>query len=169
MSKAFTREDDTGDEPVLPRPVSLLPPGAKNYLTARGAETLRGELAHLLATERPPLVARMHDPDAKRELQALDRRIQYLQDSLRTAEVTKAPPPPHDVVRFGATVTVRERSGNPATYRIVGVDETDFHADNISWLSPLARALLNARLGERVAFKAPRGLTELEIAGITYE
>ena len=169
MSKAFTREDDTGEEPVLPPPVSVLPPGAKNYLTAHGAGVLRAELARLLETERPPLVARMDDPDAKRELQVLDRRIQYLQQSLRTAEVAMPPPPPHEVVRFGATVTVRERSGSLATYRIVGVDETDFGADNISWLSPLARALLNARFGERVVFKAPRGLTELEIAGITYE
>ncbi len=168
MSKAFTKEDDLGDLPVLPPPASLLPPGARNYLTASGAAQLQAELQHRLEVERPPLVGRPEDGDAKRELQVLDQRIQYLQESLRTAEVVTPPPPPHEVVRFGATVTVRERDGSLATYRIVGVDETDFDRGWISWLSPLARALLNAHRGERVAFKAPRGLSELEITAIAY-
>ncbi|MBP6506651.1 MAG: GreA/GreB family elongation factor [Opitutaceae bacterium] len=169
MSKAFTKEDDTGDEPVLPRPVSLLPPGAKNYLTAGGAQQLRSELTRLMEDVRPPLLARPDDKEAKRELQILDQRLLYLQESLRTAEIIPPAPPPHQVVRFGATVTVREPGGAQSVYRIVGVDETDFERGWVSWLSPLARALLNAQLGQRVSFKTPRGLSELEIIGIGYE
>jgi len=169
MSKAFTKEDDVGDAPILPRPVSLLPPGAKNYLTAGGAAQLRTELTRLLEVERPPLVARPDDTDAKRELQALDQRIQYLQASLRTAEIVTPPAPPHDIVRFGATVTVRDRAGAESLYRIVGVDETDFDRGWVSWLSPIARALLNAPLSGHVSFKTPRGISDLEITAIRYE
>lgn len=169
MSKAFTHDDDAGDEPVLPQPVSLLPPGARNFVTARGMEQLSGELARLLQTVRPPLAGRPDDPDAKRELQALDHRIFYLQASQRNAEVVSPPPPPHDTVLFGATVTVREGNGTDSVYRIVGVDEADFDRGWVSWLSPIARALINSRVGQRVSFKTPRGISELEIKGVAYE
>ncbi len=169
MSKAFTKEDDQDGAPVLPPPVSLLPPGAKNYLTREGAAQLRAELKRRLELERPPLAIRSDDRDAKHELAALDQRIQYLQASLRTAEIVEPPPPPHDVVRFGATVSVRDAHGEDQRYRIVGVDETDSARGRISWLSPLGRALLNSRSGELLRFKTPRGFTELTIIGITYE
>lgn len=169
MSKAFTREDDLDDASPPPRPVAILPPGARNYLTAAGALRLQADLTQLLETERPPLLARPEDTDAKRALQALDRRIQHLQASLRSAEVVTPPAPPHEIVRFGATVTVRDQAGESATYRIVGVDETDFDRGWVSWLSPIARALLNARLGQRVSFPTPRGRTELEIIAIAYD
>ena len=169
MSKAFTKEDDADDTPLVPHPVSLLPPGAKNYLTDQGARRLRNELERLLNLERPPLVARSDDRESKRELQAIDQRIQYLQESLRTAEIVAAPPLPHDVVRFGASVTVRDRAGEESHYRIVGVDETESDRCWVSWRSPLARALLNASLGQKVVFKTPKGLSELEILHIAYE
>jgi transcription elongation factor GreB len=169
MSKAFTKEDDADDTPLLPLPVALLPPGAKNYLTDHGARRLRDELERLLTLERPPLVARSEDRESKRELQVIDQRIQYLQESLRTAEVVASPPLPHDVVRFGASVTVRDRAGEESRYRIVGVDETESDRGWVSWRSPLARALLNARLGQKVVFKTPKGLSELEILHIAYE
>lgn len=169
MSKAFTKEDDQDSTPVLPLPVSLLPPGAKNYLTAEGADQLRAELRRRLEVERPPLAALSNDRDAKHELAVLDQRIQYLQASIRTAEIVDPPPPPHDVVRFGATVLVRDQQGEDQHYQIVGVYETDFERGRISWLSPLGRALLNSRSGELVRFKTPRGFTELTITGITYE
>jgi transcription elongation factor GreB len=169
MSRAFVRESDVPQLPDLPPQVSPLPPGAKNYLTAIGAERLRAELDRLLATERPRLAsAPTDDIDAKRELQILDQRIRYLQESLRTAEVSATQPGPTDVVRFGTTVTVREK-GTETRYRIVGVDETDLDRNWVSWLSPIARALLNARVGNRIQFKAPRGAGELEIVGIEYE
>ncbi len=171
MSRAFVRESDVPQLPELPPLVSPLPPGARNYFTAGGARRLREELTRLLDTERPRLAkAPADDLDAKHELQVLDQRIRYVQESLRTAEVV--PPPPAEapgVVHFGATVTVREPDGAESRYRIVGVDETDLDRNWVSWLSPLARALLNAKLGGRVVLQAPRGARELVIAEIEYE
>lgn len=169
MSRAFVRESDVSQLPDLPPQVSPLPPGARNYLTRAGAQRLRDELTRRLGTERPRLAAAPADDlDAKRELQVLDQRIRYLQESLRTAEIVHPGEGAPDVVRFGATVTVREPNGAETRYRIVGVDETDLEHNAVSWLSPLARALLNRRLGERVVFHAPRGTRELAIAAIDY-
>jgi transcription elongation factor GreB len=170
MSRAFVRESDVPQLPDLPPLASPLPPGARNYLTAGGAQRLRDELARLHDTQRPRLAqAPAEDIEAKHELQLLDQRIRYLQESLRTAEVTILPPGPTDVVRFGATVTVREANGAELRYRIVGVDETDLDRNWVSWLSPIARALINARVGDRVPFKAPRGIRELEVVQVEYE
>ena len=173
MSKAFTREsDDVPELPVRPLRASPLPPGAKNYLTPGGAVRLRAELDELLQRE-PPRVAHDSegeaDPAARRRLQAIDARTAELQRTLHTAVVVPAPAPPYDEVRFGATVLVRECNGEEARYRIVGVDETDVDRGWVSWLSPIARALLNARLGQRVRFRFPSGETELEIVEIRYE
>ena len=169
MSKAFTREsDDLPDQPDLPRQSSSLPPGAKNYLTPDGARRLREELDRL-QEERPEVAASMDGGDTKRQLQVLDQRILQLQVSLQSAVVVSPPSSPEDCVRFGATVTVRERNGSESRYRIVGVDETDLDRGWVSWLSPIAKALLNARLGQRVRFKFPSGDTEFEIVGINYE
>ena len=170
MSRAFVRESDVPQLPELPPQLSPLPPGAKNYLTAAGAEGLRAELARLRDAERPRLAsAAPDDIDAKRELQVLDQRLRYLQESLRTAELVATVPGPTDTVRFGTTVTVREQNATETRYRIVGVDETDLDRNWVSWLSPIARALNNARVGERVKFKAPRGMRELEIVAIAYD
>lgn len=169
MSRAFVRESDVPQLPDLPPQVSPLPPGAKNYLTAAGAQRLQAELTRRLEVERPKLAAAPADDiDAKQELQTLDQRIRYLQQSLRTAEVVSPGDGPQDVVRFGASVTVREKGGAETVYRIVGVDETDLARNWVSWFSPIARTLMNTRAGERVTFKAPRGTRELEIVGIRY-
>ena len=168
MSKAFTREsDDAPDRPVAPRRSSL-PPGAKNYLTPDGARRFREELERLTQVERPGLAGASGDAEAKRQLQRLDQRILDLQQSLQSAVVVAPPPASEDRVRFGATVTVRER-GAEARYRIVGVDEADLDRGWVSWLSPIAKALLNARPGQRVKFKFPSGEEELEIVRIAYE
>jgi len=169
MSKAFTREDDTPEPVVLPRPVSLLPPGAKNYLTPGGAQQLRAELTQLVDQELPAIRSMAVSDDTREQLARVEQRIAHVQESLASAEVVSPPLPPHDVVRFGATVTVRENRKAEAIYRIVGVDETDFDRNWVSWLSPIARALVNARLGQRVPFKFPSGATELEIVRIAYE
>ena len=170
MSRAFVRESDVSQLPELPPLASPLPPGAKNYLTPAGALRLRDELERRLNQERPPLAAApADDTDAKRELQILDQRIRSLQESLRTAEIAETASGPTDVVRFGTTVTVREKNGTETRYRIVGVDETDLERDHVSWLSPIARALMNARVGERIQFKAPRGVRQLEVRAIEYE
>ena len=170
MSKAFTREDDDAPErPALRRTVPALPPGAKNYLTPGGERRLRAELERLVHTERPRLAALPEDSTAQSDLRALAQRISHLEQSLRTAVVVPPPAGSEDRVRFGATVTVRDRSGGETRYRIVGVDEVDVDRDWVSWLSPVAKALLNSKPGQRVRFKVPTGEEELEIMAIAYE
>lgn len=168
MSKAFTREDDIAAEPILRPQFSSLPPGVKNYLTRDGARQLQEELNRLTEIERP-FIASLPEDEAETQLPILNQRIVYLGQSLQSAEIVSPPDPPHDVVRFGATVTVRSRVGEESKYRIVGVDETDLARDWVSWRSPIAGALLNARLGGRVKFKFPAGEEVLEIVDIKYE
>ena len=169
MSKAFTREsDDLPEQPIALRPPPSLPPGVKNYLTPDGAARLRAELEQLVERERPEAAALSDADEARRNLQRIDQRIHHLQQSLTSAEIVQPPSGSVDQVRFGATVTVRERSGDKVQYRIVGVDETDFDRGWVSWRSPIAKALLNARTGDRVRLKLPAGDEELEILAIAY-
>lgn len=166
MSKAFTRDENEGPEDLgLPERETLLPDGARNYLTAEGAERLRAELARLVGDERPPLLAALPDPDAKRQLAKLHERLSLIEQSLERAEIVDAPTD-RDRVGFGSKVTVRESSGEEVEYRIVGVDETDFENGLISWTSPLAKALLQRRAGETVTLDTPGGVETLEILQI---
>jgi transcription elongation factor GreB len=166
MSKAFTRESD--DEREDPPPVrSSLPDGVKNLITPGGAARLREELYRLINIERPSL-AGDDDPDARRRLRTLDAMIRQLDASLQSAVIVPPPEPGDNRVRFGATVTVHGRDGED-TYRIVGVDEADAARGWVSWLSPIARALLDAPIGGRVRFRFPSGEDELEIVAICYE
>jgi transcription elongation factor GreB len=170
MSKAFTREsDDAPDLPLPSRPAALLPPGAKNYLTPGGALRLRAELEQLVTHERPRVASLTDDSDAKRQLQLINQRITQLQYALQTAAITGPPSVSDEVVHFGATVTVCDQRGEESRYRIVGVDEIDLDRDWVSWLSPLARSLLNARVGDRVRLKLPAGEEELEVLSVSYE
>jgi transcription elongation factor GreB len=157
------------EEAVVPRPVSLLPSGVRNRMTARGARRLRAELLQLVERERASIASRpQDDPETKRLHQTLQRRIGYLQESLRTAEVQPRPVDEHRV-SFGATVTVRDSQQNLSTYSLVGVDETDPDRNWVSWLSPIAKTLWQARLGQRVSFEYPSGRTELEVVQIVYD
>ena len=166
MSKAFTREsDDLPEIPIRPLQSSALPPGSSNYLTRGGADRLRVELEDL-RKKRAELPT---NPQSSGELHALDQRIAYLQQSLQSAVVVEPPPLPWNVVRFGATVTLRELDGTHSTYRLVGVDETDLDRDWVSWCSPISRALLNRTIGERVRLRVPSGEREIEIDAIDYE
>jgi transcription elongation factor GreB len=166
MSKAFTRESDLPDPPLVAPMPSLLPPGVKNYITPGGIERLREEVARLTA-ERAQFAAQ---PEANRsQLQALDQRLAALNQSLQSAVVVEVPAAPDGTVRFGATVSVRDRGGTESQYRIVGVDEVDLDRDWVSWRSPIAAALLNKKVGERVRVRLPMGEEELEILSITYE
>jgi transcription elongation factor GreB len=170
MSKAFTRDENEGPEiPDVPPTASVLSPGSKNYITAQGAQKLRDELQKLVEVTRPELVDARDDPDAKRQLARLDQRIRQLEESLQAAEIVDPKAGPADVVRFGARVTVRESSGEETTYRIVGVDETDADNNWVSWMSPIAKALLNGKRGQRIRFKFPSGEETLEIEEISYE
>jgi transcription elongation factor GreB len=170
MSKAFTRDENEGPEiPDLPPLTSVLAPGAKNYITPAGAQRLRDELQRLVEGTRPQLFDARDDPDAKRQLARLDQRIRQLEESLQSAEIVGPPDSSENVVRFGASVTVRESNGEETTYRIVGLDETDAENNWVSWMSPIAKALLNRKKGERIPFKFPSGQETLEIKGIRYE
>lgn len=168
MSKAFTREDDSEELPPPPKRSNPLPPGAKNYITVDGAQRLRQELEQC-RQRRAHTAARSDFADAKAELQKIDQHIAALQAVLDCAVVTSPPEKPWDEGRFGATVKVRDSAGEETVYRIVGVDETDIDRDWVSWLSPIARALLNARVGQRVRFRVPAGERELEVVSISYE
>ena len=168
MSKAFTREDDDQGQPLVNRPRVALPPGAKNYLTSDGAVQLRRELERLVQEERPRLSAAGSDPDAKGQLSMLDQKILQLEESLQSAVVVDPLFGDSDRVRFGAFVQVRTRTGEETEYRIVGVDEMDVDRNWISWASPLARALINGRTGDRVSIRLPGGQDELLILSIRY-
>ncbi len=184
MNKAFTREND-GDEDEDAdggTPLAPLPQGARNYITPGGYARLKDELDHLLRRERPHIVEVVHWAASngdrsengdylygKKRLREIDRRIRFLGKRLDLAEVVD--PARQDntgQVFFGATVTVSDAEGEETTYQIVGVDETDFARNRISWVSPLARALLKAREGDLVRFQSPAGWREIEVVEIDY-
>jgi transcription elongation factor GreB len=170
MSKAFTREDDQ-PQPEPPRRLpSVLPPGAKNYLTPDGAARLRVQLDTLVERELPALAAARTDPEATARLEGLQERILELRRILASAVIVGPPSDDLDVVRFGARVVVRSLpDGETARYRIVGVDETDVARGWISWISPVAKALLSATVGDHVRAALPSGEREFEILDVTYE
>jgi transcription elongation factor GreB len=179
MSKAFTREADDDDAPAG---APQLPPGLKNYITPAGYRKLRVELDYLWKGERPALVQtvawaasngdRSENGDyiyGKKRLREIDRRIRFLSRRLENAEVVDpAQRGECEQVFFGATVTVCGRDGCACTYSIVGVDEADAGRGLISWVSPLARALLKAREADVVKVQLPGGMEELEIVEISY-
>lgn len=169
MSRAFVRDSDDNQLPELPPLVSPLPPGAKNYVTAAGLRRLEEEVGRLTADRNRLAAAPADDLDSKRELQVVEQRLHYLRRNLGIAEVVGPTDGPSDIVRFGATATVRDASGSEVEYRIVGVDEIDSDRNWVSWLSPIARALTNARAGDRVSFRTPRGEQKLEVVRIRYE
>lgn len=170
MSKAFTRDENEGpDIPEIVATPSLLAPGSRNYITRQGAQRMRDELQKLVEVTRPDLAEAREDPDAKRQLARLDQRIRQLEESLQSAEIVEPTDGQAGVVRFGAWVTVQESSGEETAYRIVGVDETDPDNNWVSWMSPIAKALINRQLGERIRFKFPSGEDTLEIKEIRYE
>lgn len=168
MSKAFLRESDLDDTDPVPAAASPLPPGTRNYLTAHGADRLRAELEQLGNDARPPLAAHAaSDSEAKRDLQRVDQRIRYLQQSLQSAEVV-SPGGDDGVVRFGASVAIRDERGEESMYRLVGVDETDLSRGWVSWMSPIARALLGHTKGSTVDFVSPAGPKRLTIVNVEY-
>jgi transcription elongation factor GreB len=180
MSKAFTKEsdgDDDGDEAAP----SALPHDFKNYITPAGLQRLHDELAHLWKVERPKLVEtiawaasngdRSENGDyiyGKRRLREIDRRIRFLNQRIDAAVVVDNAGKEHERVYFGATVTVVDESGAQRTVSIVGVDESDAGRGRVSWISPIATALLKGSVGDVVTLKTPRGSEELEIVDIRY-
>lgn len=155
---------------------------SKNYITPAGAAKLKAELRKLLVEERPNLVKvvqwaasngdRSENADytyGKRRLREIDRRIRFLTRRLEAAEIVDPAERKSDRVLFGATVRVSDESGRERTYRIVGIDETDPGSGRVSWISPIARALLNSRAGDVVTLRTPGGEEELEVLSVSYE
>ncbi len=156
MSKAFTKEDDEIPEQVRRvRPSSDLPPGAVNYMTAEGASRLRDELEELVLSAV--------GSGGKAKVGRRQERIAELERVLASATIVPRQEPTPDEALFGATVTVRLKSGKLANYRIVGVDETKLEEGWVSWVSPLAKALIGAQVGQRVLLGE-----EVEIVEIAY-
>jgi len=122
----------------------------------------------LIQSERPNALALTDPHDRQERLAIVDQRIERLQSCLRSAEVVQPPPTAEACVRFGATVTARDGRGVASSYRIVGADEIEIDRGWVSWLSPIAKALLNMRVGQKVRFKTPSGEEELEIIAVEY-
>jgi transcription elongation factor GreB len=165
MSRAFTKEDDTGPE-LLVVPRAPLPPGVPNYVTPRGLGQLRAEQA-ALEQERTSLDA-SDSGDRLARLNALAQRTLELQARLASAELVEPHAQPRDCVRFGAAVRVRHESGEESRYRIVGVDEADAALGLLAFAAPLARALLGKKVGEVALLQTPRASEELTVLAIGY-
>ena len=183
MSKAFTREtDNDGDDDEDGGGLPPLPAGSRNYITPQGYARLRAELLDLMDNERPKVVEAVHwaarngdrseNGDyiyGKKRLREIDRRIRFLTKRLEIAEVTD--PAVHhgtDQVFFGATVTYADESGLERTVTIMGVDEADSARAQVSWISPVARALLKTREGDVARLVTPSGTQEIEVLNVAY-
>lgn len=180
MNKAFTRETD--DEPEELAPVGVPPSALRNYMTPAGYASLRSELLHLMDTERPQMVETVHwaakngdrseNGDylyGKKRLREIDRRIRFLTARLEAGEIVD--PSVHfgrEQVFFGASVVYVDNLGVETSVTIKGIDEADTQAGDISWISPVASALLRARVGDEVSLRTPSGDRLLEILSVDY-
>ncbi len=181
MNKAFVKEQDDVQDDDLPE-AKALPVGTKNYLTPGGYASLRDELAHLMNEERPAMVKivswaasngdRSENGDylyGKKRLREIDRRMRFLTKRLELAEVVDpALQTNRGQVFFGATVLYANQEGQEQRVTIVGVDEAEPLQGRISWISPVARALTKAKLGDTVILRTPGGIEELDILEISY-
>ena len=185
MSKAFTKESEQDDDDDLDGGESPLPQGSKNYITPGGHQRLKNEFDYLLKKDRPAVTAavswaakngdRSENADyqyGKKRLREIDRRLRFLTKRLDVAEVVD-PQTPRDEdmaeqVFFGATITYANQQGDENTVTIVGIDEVDMKRNHISWISPLARALMKSRPGDVVTLRAPGGVEELDVIGVRY-
>ena len=179
MSKAFTKESD-GDDPDQEADDDL-PGGFKNYITPAGYRRLNDELRRLWDDERPKLVEtitwaasngdRSENGDyiyGKRRLREIDRRIRFLSKRMDSAVVVDNTGRDHDHVYFGATVTIVGKDDQERTVSIVGIDELDPARGRVSWVSPIAKALMKAEVGDVVTLRTPGGAEQIEVVGIRY-
>ena len=181
MNKALTKETQADEEPDAQAPA--IPAGLKNYITPAGFARLKAEALNLLDKERPELVKviqwaasngdRSENADyiyGKRRLREIDRRIRFLTKRLDAAVVVDpAAREDTDQIFFGATVTVVNEAAEEKSYSIVGIDEADVARGRISWISPLAKALIKAREGDTVIVRTPGGDEALEIVAVGYK
>ena len=179
MSKAFVRESEDDDEAPRAEPA---PPPAKNYISPAGYARLKAELKHLVETERPEVVRtvswaakngdRSENGDylyGKKRLREIDRRVRFLIKRLEAAEIVASAGRDCDQVFFGSTIKIRTKKGEERSISIVGVDEVDSARGRVSWISPIAKALLKARAGDLVMLRTPAGPDELEILDVRYD
>lgn len=180
MSKAFTKETDREEEDEVQE--ASVPKGLKNYMTLKGYQSLRKELENLVKVERPEVVSvvswaasngdRSENGDyiyGKKRLREIDRRIRFLTKRLESAEVINpATQPNKDQVFFGATVLYENQEGEQTEVTIVGIDEADPLHGKISWISPVAKALLKAHEGDSVNLMTPAGPQELIVLEVSY-
>ncbi len=184
MNKAFTKETDPSeDEDAEEFAMPTLPVGSKNYMTPYGYARLVAELDELWKIERPKLVEtifwaasngdRSENGDyiyGKKRLREIDRRLRFLTQRVENAEVVDpATREETEQIFFGATVTVEDKTGTEATYAIVGIDEADAGRGYLAWTSPMAHALLRARVGDIVSVQTPGGRREVEIIDVRYQ
>jgi transcription elongation factor GreB len=180
MSKAFLKEDDATEEFAAEAPQAA-PAAARNYISPAGYARLDAERRHLVEVERPEVVRtvswaasngdRSENGDyiyGKRRLREIDRRVRFLIKRLESAEIVASAGRESDQVFFGASVTLRASHGAQREVTIVGIDEVDPARGRVSWISPIARALLKAREGDVVRVVAPAGVEELEIVKVEY-
>ncbi|MCU0896769.1 MAG: transcription elongation factor GreB [Burkholderiales bacterium] len=181
MSKAFVKESDDLEDDIQPEGGDEAR-AAKNYISPGGYRRLRAEFSALWEVERPKLVEtiawaasngdRSENGDyiyGKRRLREVDRRIRYLSKRIEIAEVVDNAAQGHDRVFFGATVTYQDSSGGARTVTVVGIDEAEPSRGRISWISPVAKALMKAREGDVVPVRTPAGIDEIEVIEIRYE
>jgi transcription elongation factor GreB len=183
MNKAFVKESEESDEDDAPAAAAeSVPGGTSNYMTPRGHAAIRAEFEQLVKIERPALVQvvswaagngdRSENGDyiyGKKRLREIDRRIRFLSKRLETAVVVDPAAQENvDQVFFGATVVICDAEGEEACYQIVGIDEANASEGRISWISPLAKALIKAREGDQVRFESPAGWREIDILEVRY-
>jgi transcription elongation factor GreB len=171
MSRAFVKEDDAGQQPIIP-PRAALPPGTPNYVTPKGLALLRAELTELEAERTRAEADRTDEAERTRQLIILNARLSALTARVASAKVVDPSTQPPDEVRFGATVTLRTRSGGkPGTekiFTIVGVDEASVAAGKVAFIAPIARALTGKQEGQTVTLRMGREEEMIEVVGITY-
>ncbi|SNR74244.1 Transcription elongation factor, GreA/GreB family [Methylobacillus rhizosphaerae] len=165
MSRGFVKEDDLerAGTDLPERPLSPHP----NYVTPNGLKQLEQQ-ASKLEQERVPLALRKEDPVAQQRLAMIDRDLRYLQARLESAIPVEPGTQPADTVLFGTSVAVEDEDGNHHTFMIVGEDEADIAINRVSWVSPLARALIGQKVGDSVIWHRPAGDLELEIVAVHY-
>ena len=180
MSKAFVKEADETDV-ELPDDAPAIPAGLKNYMTPEGHRRMQEELRRLMREERPKVVDivawaagngdRSENGDyiyGKQRLREIDRRIRFLSKRLESAEVVDpAKQTRRDQVFFGATVTYAKDDAE-MTVTIVGIDEADLDEGKVSWISPIARALMKSQEGDIVELRTPNGIEPIEVIEIRY-
>jgi transcription elongation factor GreB len=172
MSRAFVKEDDAGEPPIIP-PRAALPPGVTNYVTPKGLEQLRAELSELEAERTKAEANRDDEANRTRQLTILNARLSALNERLASARVIDPSNQPPVEVRFGATVTLKTvkgpKPGMKRTFTIVGVDEADVAKGKVAFVAPIAKAVVGTGIGQTISLKLGKAEELVEVVGISYQ